>query len=115
MVGPGAAAFQVTSQTPAARVWLAASQARHSSREPGWNRSPASMPLLIVLGGLPAAARRRLALLHLGLQLVEVEAVLAARGDEGGLDEPSGHPVRQRPRGHADGLRRLSGGQQSIS
>src|SRR3954470_18837416 len=109
MVRPGAPAFQVTSQTPAGRAWFAASHPRQSARVSGWKRSPPSMPLVIglsgILGGLPAG--RRLALLHLRLQLVEVEAVLTARRDEGGLDQPAGDPVRERARSHPDGLRRL--------
>src|SRR3954471_5860606 len=116
MVRPGALAFQVTSQTPAGRAWFAASQARQSARLSGWKRSPPSMPLVIVLGGFLGglSAGRGLALLHLRLQLVEVEAVLTARRDEGGLDQPAGDPVRERAGRHADGLRGLSGGQESV-
>src|SRR3954451_22273390 len=115
MVSPGALAFQVTSQTPAVRAWFAASHLRQAARVSGWTRSPSSMPLVILgrlLGRLPAG--RCLALLHLRLQLVQVEAVLAARRDEGGLDQPAGDPVRERARGDPDGLGRLSGGQQSV-
>src|SRR3954452_10081966 len=116
MVRPGAPAFQVTSQTPAGRAWLAASHPRQSARVSGWKRSPPSRPLVIVLGGILGrpAAGRRLALLHLRLELVEVEAVLTARRDEGGLDEPAGDPVRERAGRDADGLRSLSGGQESV-